>query len=489
VANLSASFRAIGDWMRLRISPPALPNGATFRVPRSSISWSYVFGSATSIVLLIELVTGLCLALVYQPSADSAWQSLLYLNYQQPLGWYLRALHWWGSNFLVALMILHLIQVFVLGAYKFPRELSWICGVLLLLLTLAMALTGEVLRFDQESYWDLGIGFALAGRTPVIGARLVHFLMGGPIIAGATLERMYTMHVLLLPAAILALTALHLLLVYRLGISEWPMPGRLVNRDTYLATYRTNLERDGEPLLPNGLHKGLIFAGLIILALMLTAAILGPKGPNGAPNPSIIQTRPHPDFFFLWMEALMGLLPAWLDTPFALIVLPILLLGLLTVPLISSTGEQHILRRPLSLIVAVIVLTMLVATTWLGTYDPWSPNMDAWSSTPIPAAYLKGRTPLEMQGAILIQAKQCRNCHSLDGTGGMRGPALDTTATRLTRNELIRQILQGGGNMPGYGKALEPAEVDAIVTFLMTMHPPGEPPARSSVRPAEAGGG
>jgi ubiquinol-cytochrome c reductase cytochrome b subunit len=93
-----------------------------------------------------------------------------------------------------------------------------------------------------------------------------------------------------------------------------------------------------------------------------------------------------------------------------------------------------------------------------------------------------------MQGAILIQAKQCRNCHSLDGTGGMRGPALDTTSTRLTRNELIRQILQGGGNMPGYGKALKPAEVDAIVTFLMTMHPPGEPPARSSVRPAEAGG-
>ena len=488
MAKLSGWPRIIGDWLRLRLSPPGLPDNSEFKLPRSAISWSYVFGSATFVVLLLELVTGLCLALVYQPSADSAWQSLLYLNYQQPLGWFLRALHYWGSNFLVALMILHLVQVFVIGAYKFPRELTWIGGILLLLLTLAMALTGEVLRFDQESYWDLVIGFALAGRTPLIGARLVHFLMGGPIIAGATLERMYTTHVLLLPAAILGLTGLHLLLVYKLGISEWPMPGRLVNRDTYLASYRAEVEREVEPLIPNGLRKDLIFAGLIVLALIVTAAVLGPKGPNGAPNPSIIQTRPHPDFYFLWMEALMGLLPAWLDTPFALIVLPILLLGLIAMPLISPTGERYILRRPLSMVIAVTVLTVLVTTTWLGTYDPWSPDMNAWSGTPIPAAYLKGRTPLEIQGAILIQAKQCRNCHALDGSGGMRGPSLDTTATRLTRNELIRQILQGGGNMPGYGKALKPAEVDAIVAFLMTMHPANEPPAHSSARPADAGG-
>jgi ubiquinol-cytochrome c reductase cytochrome b subunit len=487
VAKLSGLVRALGEWMRLRLGPPETPVQRPYRVPRSSISWSYVFGSATFVVLLLQLITGLCLALVYSPSADNAWQSLLYLNYQQPFGWYLRALHWWGSNFLVTLMILHLLQVFIVGAYKFPRELTWIGGMLMLLLTLVMALSGEVLRFDQESYWDLAIGFSLAGRTPIIGAQLVHFLMGGPIIAGATLARMFTVHVLLLPAAILGLTGLHLLLVYRMGISEWPMPGRLVRRETYLANYRDTVEREGEPLIPNGIRKDLIFAALIVIALIVTAAILGPKGPNGAPNPSIIRTRPHPDFFFLWMEALMGLLPSWLDTPFALIVLPILLLGLIALPLISPTGERHILRRPLSMVIAIVVLAVLITTTWLGTYDPWAPDMDAWSGTPIPVPYLKGRTPLEIQGAILIQAKQCRNCHSLGGAGGMRGPALDSTATRLTRNELIRQILQGGGNMPGYGKALKPAEVDAIVAFLTTMRPANEPPARNSSRPAVAG--
>jgi len=484
VAKLDTWRLAIGQWWRQRLGVTAYGNA--YRVPRSSISWAYVFGSAAFVLLLLEFVTGLCLALVYSPSADDAWQSLLYLNHQQPFGWYLRALHFWGSNFLIALLVLHLLQVFVLGSYKYPRELTWISGVLLLLLTLGMALTGEVLRFDQESYWDLAIGFALAGRTPLIGRWLVHFLMGGPIIGGATLMRMFLMHALLLPAAIIGLTGLHLLLAYRLGISEWPMPGRIVKRETYLANYRMVLDREGEPLIPQGLRKDLFFAAVIIAALIVTAAVMGPKGPNGPPNPSIVRTRPHPDFFFLWMEALMGLLPSWLDTPFALIVLPILIIGLIALPLISPVGERDALRRPLSMVIATVVVTALIVTTWLGTYDPWSQDMNAWSGTPTPVEYLKGRTPLEIQGAILIQAKQCRNCHSLGGTGGMRGPALDTTATRLTRNELIRQILQGGGNMPAYGKALKPAEVAAIVAFLATMHPPNVPPARDSAQPTTA---
>jgi ubiquinol-cytochrome c reductase cytochrome b subunit len=239
--------------------------------------------------------------------------------------------------------------------------------------------------------------------------------------------------------------------------------------------------------LPDGFRKDLIFTALVIAALLVTAAVMGPKGPNGPPNPAIIQTRPHPDFYFLWMESLMGLLPSWLDTPFAFAVLPILIAGLIALPMISPTGERHLMRRPLSMIVAIVAFTVLAATTWLGTYDPWAPDMDAWSGTPIPVDYIKNRSPLEIQGAILIQSKQCRNCHSLDGAGGMRGPALDTTATRLTRDELIRQILQGGGNMPAYGKALKPAEVDAIVAFLRTMHPANEPPAHNSEQPHSSG--
>ncbi len=109
--------------------------------------------------------------------------------------------------------------------------------------------------------------------------------------------------------------------------------------------------------------------------------------------------------------------------------------------------------------------------------------MDAWSAVPTPVAYVKGRTPLELQGALVLQNKQCRNCHSLGGEGGKRGPALDGVATRLTRDQLIRQVLQGGGNMPAYGKNLTPAEVNALVAFMETLRPPGQVPARPAPDP------
>ena len=110
--------------------------------------------------------------------------------------------------------------------------------------------------------------------------------------------------------------------------------------------------------------------------------------------------------------------------------------------------------------------------------------MDAWSSVPIPTEYLQGRTALERRGALVFQAKQCRNCHSLDDMGGKRGPALDRVALRLTQDQLIRQVIQGGGNMPAYGKNLNPAETTALVAFLETLHPAGQPPAGNAARAA-----
>ena len=113
--------------------------------------------------------------------------------------------------------------------------------------------------------------------------------------------------------------------------------------------------------------------------------------------------------------------------------------------------------------------------------------MDAWSSEPIPSQYLKGRTALERQGALVFQAKQCHNCHALGGAGGQRGPELDGVAVQLTPDQLIRQVIQGGGNMPAYGKNLSPAEMTALVAFLETLHPAGQPPARDASRTAEFG--
>src|ERR1700678_2784291 len=158
-------------------------------IPRDTASWFYVFGSAAMTVFALQLVTGILLALIYVPSAAEAWNSLQILNHQVSLGWFIRALHGWGSNFMLAVVLIHMVQVFLFGAYKFPRELTWILGIFLLLMTLGMAFTGQVLRFDQDAYWGLGIGASIVSRVPLLGPALVSLMMGGPIIAGATLSR------------------------------------------------------------------------------------------------------------------------------------------------------------------------------------------------------------------------------------------------------------------------------------------------------------
>jgi ubiquinol-cytochrome c reductase cytochrome b subunit len=155
------------DWFerRLGLGKPII-EAAEHEIPASTSSWWYVFGSAATVILGLQIVTGILLALVYTPSASQAWNSLQFLDHNVQLGWFLRAIHGWGSDFMIAIVLIHMTQVFLFGAFKFPRELAWIIGVFLLLLTLGMAFTGQVLRFDQDAYWGLGIGPPSSAVSP-----------------------------------------------------------------------------------------------------------------------------------------------------------------------------------------------------------------------------------------------------------------------------------------------------------------------------------
>jgi ubiquinol-cytochrome c reductase cytochrome b subunit len=478
-------MKQLGEWFEQRVQlVKPMRETLEHRVPRKSASWAYVFGSAALAVFGLQLVTGILLALLYVPSAGEAWNSLQVLNHQVTLGWFIRALHGWGSNFMVAIVVIHMAQVFLFGAYKFPRELTWIVGVLLLLMTLGMAFTGQVLRFDQDAYWGLGIGASISSRVPVLGPWIVKLLLGGPIIAGATLSRFFALHVFVIPGSLIAFVGLHLLLVLNLGINEWPMPGRVVRRSTYIKEYHELTEKDGIPFVPGAIAKDLLFSGFILLLVALCALLLGPFGPSGQPDPTIIQTVPRPDYFFLWLYAVLSLLPPSLETP-ALLIGPVIVLAFLfALPFFSGEGEKSWRRRPIAVLMILLVAVALGTFTRLAGNAPWSPVMDAWSGDPIPANYLKGRTALERQGALVFQAKQCHNCHALGDVGGMRGPALDRVALQLTQDQLIRQVIQGGGNMPAYGKTLSPPETTALVAFLETLHPAGQMPAQDASRAA-----
>lgn len=483
MASVKKAVSGTYNWFerRLGLAKP-ITEAALHPTPARSASWWYVFGSAATVLLMLQVMTGILLALVYTPSASEAWSSLQFLNHNVTLGWFLRAMHGWGSDFMIAIVLIHMVQVFMFGAYKFPRELTWIIGVFLLLCTLGMAFTGQVLRFDQDAYWGLGIGASITSRVPFIGGYLVHMLLGGPIIGGPTLSHFFALHVFIIPGLLLAFVGLHVWMVLRLGINEWPMPGRLVSKATYEHEYHEMTEKDGIPFVPGAAWKDGVFAAAIILAVMACAWFLGPIGPTGQPDPTIIQTAPKPDFAFLWIYAVLAYLPADMETPFIFLAPVVVIGGLLLLPLIAGEGEKHWSRRPIAVLMVSLIAVTLGTFTQLGTYTPWSPVMEAWSGDPIPTQYLAHRTPLERQGALVLQNKQCRDCHSLGGHGGLRGPALDSVASRMTEDQIIRQVLQGGGNMPAYGKALTADQTRALVAFLMTLHGKDQAPAIDAAR-------
>jgi len=476
--RLKQTGKEVYNWLerRLQVEGP-IKDAVLHKVPRNTASWWYVFGSAAFTLLMLQIVTGILLALVYVPSAAQAWNSLNILNHQVPLGWFLRAVHGWGSNFMVAVVFIHMAQVFLFGAYKYPRELTWTVGVFLLLMTLGMAFTGQVLRFDQDAYWGLGIGVFIMSRVPWIGGGLVHFLLGGPVIAGSTLSRFFTLHVFVIPGTLLLLVMVHVWMVLKLGINEWPMPGQPVRRATYIAEYNKLSHEDGIPFVPGAFWKDLIFSGAVLAAVFVCALVLGPSGPGGQPDPSIIQTVPKPDFPFLWIYAVLSFLPPAMETPFILIAPIVMIAGLLAVPFVAPEGEKSWHRRPVAVLALTSVAVAWAVFTHLGMYTPWSPHMTAWSGDTIPVKYLHNASPVVREGAVVFQAKQCRNCHQIGGQGGQRGPALDAVATRMTPDQMRFKVVSGGGNMPAFGKNLSPSEVEALVSFLETLHPANEPPA------------
>ncbi len=478
---------ALYRWLDRRLGfVKPVTEAAEHPIPANSASWWYVFGSAASVILMLQVVTGILLALVYTPTARDAWNSLNFLNHGLTLGWFLRALHGWGSDFMIAIVLIHMAQVFLFGAYKFPRELTWIVGVFLLLLTLGMAFTGQVLRFDQDAYWGLGIGASIMGRVPWIGAWLVHFMLGGPIIGATTFSRFFALHVFIIPGILIALVGVHVWMVLRLGINEWPMPGRLVRRSTYIQEYEAQTHKDGVPFVPDAAWKDVMFSAAILLAIMACAIFFGPIGPSGPPDPTIIQTAPKPDVAFLWIYAIFALAPPALETPLLLIAPIAAICVMLGLPLYAGEGEKHWSRRPVAVLMVCAIAVSLAILTSLGENPPWSPVMNAWSADPVQPKYLKGRTPLERRGAVVFQQMQCRNCHSLDGIGGKRGPELNRVATQMTESQLIRQVLQGSGNMPAYGSALSPQETTALVGFLDTLNG-NQMPARDLARPLAEG--
>src|SRR5438477_4817265 len=210
------------DWLEERSGLVGAVRSFRFRKGPGDTNWFQTLGSATLTAFLVQALTGVILAMYYKPDPKSAYPSIQHITNDVFAGWLVRGMHRWGASVFIILMFMHMGRVFLFGAYKYPRELNWIIGVLLLALGLGEGFTGYLLPWDQTSYWATVVGINLNGTAPFLGPFLAQFLRGGAEIGPDTISRFYSLHMLLLPGAIIGLIGLHLYLVVRLGVTSPP---------------------------------------------------------------------------------------------------------------------------------------------------------------------------------------------------------------------------------------------------------------------------
>jgi len=432
-------------------------------VPPNSASWFYVFGSATLFAFMLQVATGVALAFMYVPSAGEAYQSLQYITDQTTFGRIVRGMHNWGASAMILLIGIHMIRVYLTAAYKFPREMHWISGVVLWALTVIMAFSGQVIRWDQTAVWSTIVAAEQAGRIPFIGEWVAQFLIGGGAIGGATLSRMFAYHVFIVPALLFLFIGLHLYLVIKNGISEFPKAGKPVNPETYREEYEEMVKKKGIPFWPDAAWRDMVFGFIVITTILLIALIIGPPALGPPPNPSNIDALPVPDWYFVFYFAFLALMPPQMET-YLMVFGPLLVGALLFfLPFISNKGERSPLRRPWA--VAIVALTIVsISGLWaIGITSPWSPHFYA---EPLTAEIIGADSGPMYRGGMDFNEKGCLYCHTISGHGGLRGPDLTYIGDRLSSDELTWRIMNGGLNMPGFGGTLTNEELSDLVIFL-----------------------
>ncbi|MDE3193296.1 MAG: cytochrome b N-terminal domain-containing protein [Chloroflexota bacterium] len=438
-------------------------------VPRelgSRVGWFYVFGSVTLALFIVQVVTGVALAMTYVPAPISAYDSLRFITDDAVLGRLVRGIHYWGAAAMVILVLVHMTQVFLFGAHRYPRELNWMSGSILLLLTLAMAFTGQLLRWDQDAYWAVVVAAEQVGRVPLIGDLMAHVVVAGNDVGGATLTRFFATHVFLIPALIFGLIGVHLYLVVKRGISEPPKPGQGVDRATYKERYEAVLAQ-GIPFYPEVVWRDVVVAFGAVAIVVALAATVGPVALGQPPDPTVILADPRPDWYFLGYFALLALIPPDAETV-VIVLLPLLAFAFLfLLPLARPFGERHWSRRPGAVAVVAIPFIAYVALIVAGEQSPWSPILTRTAS--LPPAVTAGLDAQQRRGADLFLSKGCWSCHMIDGSGGRKGPDLSRIAARQSPDRIVQRILSGGGgNMPSYAATISPQDLADLTAFLET---------------------
>lgn len=341
------------------------------------INLLFSLGSLAMFVLLLQAATGAFLALSYSPSPDHAHNAVNYISNEVPFGSFVRGLHHWGASAMVIIVVLHLLRVVLYGSYKAPRELTWVFGVFLLLLTLGFGFTGYLLPWDEKAYWATVVGVEIASTAPVLGDVVAKVLRGGAEIGAVTLSRFYALHTIWLPAMIFGLVGIHLFFVRYYGSS-----GKPNNTPEEM--------KMGKPFYPDQVFEDVV--GMLILFIILSCAALFAHVPlEGVADPTNADYDPRPEWYFLFLFQLLK----YFQGPFEILgtfVIPTVgMLLLLFLPFLDK-GERKVLwKRPIAMTVTSFCVIAIVGLTVLGAT---APKLEPQETEP-PADTVQQVTPSE----------------------------------------------------------------------------------------------
>lgn len=483
---------AIIQWVDKRIDLGSLRTKLLDREVPGGLTWWHTLGSATLAVFAVQVVTGVVLAMYYSPSPDHAYDSISYLERGVAGGAMLRGLHHWGASAMVVLAFAHLIRVFTMGAYKYPREINRVLGVLLLALVLGFGFTGYLLPWDQKAYWATQVGTNIAGTTPFIGNAMVKVLRGGSQLGAATLSRFYALHVLLLPLLFGIIIAVHMALVIRQGIAprtkvlEAGAPAR-TDDPAYPEYYVVNYKRSkgaGVRFWPDIIAKDLITAFVVIVVLALLAYFSG-AGLEPPADPTDATYVPRPEWYFLPFFQLLKLVPGSMEAVVAVGVPAALAIALLVLPFFDKRSVRSLRHRPVAAVSMCSLLggAGLLLGASLQEYHAGAPEIG------------RPLTPVERSGRALFKGQQCGSCHQVGSVKVERKDvdtpdAPDLTAVGLKHSpawmhsfmeEPTRFHLDS--KMPAFGPpTLTHQEIEEITQYLASLRGPNGPKVQPDFR-------
>lgn len=384
------------------------------RIPAST-GWRNTLGSVAGALILGQFLSGILIMLFYVPHPDAAYASLEYVGSSLRAGGFVLALHYWGASFIVVALFAHIIRVFFSGAYKRPRELTWIAGLGLFGVIMAFAFTGQLLPWNQAGYWAAKVGIEIAGSAPMLGDFIKQFLTGGDTLGALTLTRFYTIHVVILPLALGLLVPIHLYLLRRHG----PMR-------------RTSDESsDTVPFYPVQVARDLVAVSLVFVGLIIVAAVfIGPRsGPVDLTDTSYI---PRPEWFFLSHFEILRITPGSMKI-LATFVLPnVLLVALLALPWLDRAKSAAIRERRIVIGSGSVIIAAIIGLTAYGLLRS--------EGTDSVAAASEGPYDILIAGRLRYEENQCFNCHHIDGEGQRVGPELSSVGLRLKEDYMREWI-------------------------------------------------